>query len=225
MGSDKWGISPIIHTMANNLKDLRRRRGWTQTEAALAFGLSKGGYVKIEDGDRKLSESYIRKAAEVYGVSEAEVIGQRTTVPVVGFVGAGAEAHVYADGQGPFDEAPAPVDATPYTVAVEIRGDSLGSFFDRWMVYYNDRRSPVTADLIGQLCVVGLRDGRVLVKKLKRSATRGLFHLYGQFGDPILDVAVEWAAPVTHIVPNMTAGRDGGGDSSESRAVVRASAA
>lgn len=81
MGSDKWGISPIIHTMANNLKDLRRRRGWTQTEAALAFGLSKGGYVKIEDGDRKLSESYIRKAAEVYGVSEAEVIGQRTTVP------------------------------------------------------------------------------------------------------------------------------------------------
>lgn len=176
-------------------------RGWTQADAAAEFGMSKSGYVKIEDGDRKLNDRYIAKAAEVYGVSEADVVAERSTVPLVGYVGAGAEAHFYGNGDGDLDEAPAIENSSKDTVAVEIRGDSLGSFFDHWLVYYDDRRSPVTNDLVGHLCVVGLPDDRVLIKKIKRASTRGLYHLYGQFGDPILDVQIEWAARVKNMVP------------------------
>ena len=49
-------------------------------------------------------------------------------VPLVGYVGAGAIAHFYADAQGPFDEVDAPdASGSHSTVAVQIRGHSLGA--------------------------------------------------------------------------------------------------
>lgn len=122
-------------------------------------------------------------------------------IPVAGYVGAGAETHFYAVSQGGLDEIDAPDGSTPDTVAVEIRGDSLGAFFDRWLVFYDDVRREVTPDLLGKLCVVGLDDGRVLIKKLQRSRSQGLFNLVSQTEAPILDVAIEWAAKVKSMMP------------------------
>ena len=79
---------------------------------------------------------------------------------------------------------------------MEIRGNSLGSFFNRWLVFYDDVRRPATADLIGELCVVGLQDGRILIKLLQRGKTEGLHNLLSQTEPPIRDVAIEWAAKV-----------------------------
>ncbi len=132
------------------------------------------------------------------GDEEADSRG-RGAVPLVGYVGAGATAHFVPAGE--LGEVDAPDGSTGSTVAVEIRGDSLGPLFDRWLVFYDDVRRPVTTDLVGRLCVVGLEDGRVLIKKLKRSKSRGLYHLLSQTEDPILDVAVEWAARVKQMVP------------------------
>jgi len=123
------------------------------------------------------------------------------TVRVVGYVGAGAKAHFYAVSQGDLDEAPAPEGSIKDTVAVEIRGDSLGALFDRWLVFYDQIHSPVTSDLIGKLCVVGLADDRVLVKKLQNGRKKGRYRLLSEIGDPIEDVIVEWAAKVKSMVP------------------------
>ena len=184
--------------MGNNLRGLRDGRGWSQDHAAHALGTTRNQYAKLEGGSRRLSDVWIARAAAAFGVDAGEIVtDHRAVVPVAGFVGAGSEAHMYGNGQGPLDEVAAPENATPQTVAVEVRGESLGSFFDGWLVFYDDVRSPVTDDLIGRLCVVGLADGRVLVKKVLRSRLDArLFDLYGQFGDPILDAAIDWAAPV-----------------------------
>lgn len=123
------------------------------------------------------------------------------TVPLVGYVGAGAQAHFYAIAQSALDPVPAPMDATPTTVAVEIRGPSIGEMFDRWLVYYDDVRSPITQDLIGKLCVVGVSDGRVLVKKVRRSKQQGRFDLLSENEPPIEAVTVEWAAKVKQMAP------------------------
>jgi hypothetical protein len=120
-------------------------------------------------------------------------------VRVVGYVGAGAEAHLYAVAQGDLDEVDPPPGLTEDTVAVEIRGDSLGAFFNRWLVFYDDVRRPVTPDLIGELCIVGLEDGRILIKQIQRSKTEGLFNLISSTEKPIADVAIEWAARVNSI--------------------------
>jgi hypothetical protein len=119
-------------------------------------------------------------------------------VQVVGYVGAGAETHLYEVGQGGLDEVDPPT-ATEDTVAVEIRGDSLGQFFNRWLVFYDDVRRAVTPDLLGELCVVGLTDGRVLVKQIQRGHTEGTFILASLADKPIVDVAIQWAAKVNSI--------------------------
>jgi hypothetical protein len=122
-------------------------------------------------------------------------------VPLVGYVGAGAAAHYYGSADDGLGTAPAPDGATDSTVAVEIRGDSLGELFDHWIVYYDDVRAPVTHDLLGRLCVVGLPDDRVLIKKIVRSKTEGLYHLLSNMEGPILDQEVWWAARVKSMVP------------------------
>lgn len=128
---------------------------------------------------------------------------QQGTVPVVGYVGAGAEAHFYALSDGELDRVPAPDGATPETVAVEIRGESLGPLFERWLVHYDEVRSPITPDLHGQLCVVGLPNDKVLVKKVRpaKSKAKGLYDLLSNTEDPMPDQVVEWAAKVKSMVP------------------------
>ena len=121
-------------------------------------------------------------------------------VRVVGYVGAGAEAHFYDVAPGDLDEVDPAGGVTDRTVCVEIRGDSLGAFFNRWLVFYDDVHEEVTPDLIGELCVVGLPDQRVLIKQIQRSRAEGLFNLLSSAQPPIRDVAITWAAKVNIIL-------------------------
>lgn len=186
----------------NNLKSLREERGWTLDRAANEMGMSRGGYIKIERGENRLTSTTIANAARAFGVTEVGVRAlSAPTVPVVGYVGAGAEAHMFSDGQGPFDEAGAPAGATDATVAVEVRGTSLGQSFDGWYVYYDEVRNPPTSDLIGSLCVVGLADGRVLVKTLKVGQLPNRFTLISNAEQPVYDAEITWAARVRQMTP------------------------
>ncbi|MCZ7564726.1 MAG: hypothetical protein M5U08_13880 [Burkholderiales bacterium] len=111
--------------------------------------------------------------AAPYEADEGEHLEARETVPIVGYVGAGAEAHYYAVQGDALDRVSAPHNATRNTVAVEIRGESLGRLFDRWLAFYDKVHRPVTSDLVGRLCVVGLTDDRVLIKKIRKNRTGG----------------------------------------------------
>lgn len=205
----------LMAQLNERLAQARREAGFANaTAAAVALGLKESTYYAHENGSR----GFRRDSAEIYarrfGVSlewlltgkggkEPRARARPSTeqqVPLVGYVGAGAETHFFAN-DAPLDEVPAPAGSTETTVAVEIRGESLGSFFDRWLVFYDDVRRPVTNDLLNRLCVIGLVDGRILIKKIQRSKARGLFHLLSQTEPPILDVEVEWAARVKNLVP------------------------
>jgi hypothetical protein len=125
--------------------------------------------------------------------------GLKSDIIVKGYVGASAKGHIYAAPESNLDKIPVPK-ITSSTTAVEIKGDSLGSLFDRWYVVYDERREEVTPDMIGRLCVVGLPDDRVAVKVVRRAGKR--FDLISQTGkDDILNVVVEWAARVKIMVP------------------------
>lgn len=122
-------------------------------------------------------------------------------VKVVGYVGAGDAAHFYDQAQGPFDMVQAPPNATELTVASIIRGASIGRNFDGWIAYYDETREPVREDHIGRLCVVGLPDGRVLVKWVYASRTPGFYHLHSETEPPINDQEVTWASRVDALMP------------------------
>lgn len=188
--------------------------GQTATAASVAAGLSKSAIYNLQRGAKgkinikspnsttisKLARAldtttgWLLEGAGDESDTEAHFEGP---VPLVGYVGAGATAHFVPSGQlGGVDR---PEWATDRTVAVEIRGDSLGPLFDRWIVYYDDVRRPVTADLIGKLCVVGLADGRVLIKKIAKG--RGSKFDLLSTDEPIRGVEIEWAGRVKQMVP------------------------
>jgi hypothetical protein len=207
----------LMNEPHQRLQQARKDFGFSDAaEAAKALGVPEPTYFGHENGSRGLSRAG-RRYADFFQVSlEWLLTGKgakhrRTLAPdpdatryvdLVGYVGAGAETHFFND-DGPLDEVAAPIGSTEKTVAVEIRGDSLGSFFDRWLVFYDDVHRPIsmTSDLVNKLCVVGLEDGRILIKKIQRSKAKGFFHLLSQTEPPILDVRIEWAAKVKHMVP------------------------
>jgi hypothetical protein len=120
-------------------------------------------------------------------------------VKVKGYVGAGSQAHYYAVSDEEFEEVEAPVGAADATVAVEIRGKSMGPLLDTWIVFYNDVRSPITNDLLGQLCVVGLADDKILIKQIKRERDGSFTLLSNSSDEPIRNAQIEWAALVTEM--------------------------
>lgn len=189
------------------LHAVREATGLKQAELAKKIGVSQGTVSKWESEQVSPNKkqwdallSFVRRSSRTQHL--AREISTAQKVPLVGHVGAGAAVTIEGEGPGSLDEdIPAPEGSTEKTVAVEIRGDSLGSFFDQWLVFYDDVRSPVTNDLINKLCVCGLSDGRVLIKRIRRSKTRGLFHLESQAGDSIYDVSIDWAARVKTMTP------------------------
>jgi len=122
-------------------------------------------------------------------------------VRIVGYVGAGSEAHYYALSQGDYEEVDAPAGASDQTVAVEIKGRSWGPLMDSWLVFYDDVRSPITDDLINETCVVGLSDDRILIKQIRRERDGSFTLLSNSNEPPIQNVKIEWAAKVTGLRP------------------------
>lgn len=204
------GMEPVIPKLLRALMD---KMGLNQTELAkrLGHGVTQPQISKWLRGSTPEHPNYmlIMALAEAQGlindVRSEDVAAELYAPPpprkvkIKGYVGASSEAHFYALADEDFEEAIAPEGATERTVAVEIKGTSLGTFFNSWLVFYDDVRSPVTEDLYGRVCVVGLADDRVLVKRLVRTA-KGTFTLKSNSSEAdIEDVQIEWAARVTEM--------------------------
>lgn len=184
----------------------RQAKGMSQRALALAVGTAQTTISSWERNRTEPTRADVERVALALLMKPSELEfsaadAEHRQVPVVGYVAAGSAAVLYSEGQGNLDYVTAPDNAGPMTVAAEIRGDSLGPVLDNWLVFYDDVRSPVTPDMFNKLCVVGLADGRVLVKRL-RPAANGLFHLDSNSNEPTLtDQTVEWAAVVTNMRP------------------------
>lgn len=194
-------------SFGDNLRKARNELGWTLEKLADEAGTSKGYLSDLEHGRRETPPgAKLADIAQALGVTAAELVGgrgedRRRTVPLVGYVGAGAVAHYYASADEGLGDVDAPDDASKDTVAVEVRGTSLGPLFEYWLVFYDEVRTPVTADLFGKLCVVGLPDGRVLVKKIRPARSTGLFHLESNTEPTMPDEEIVWAARVKSMTP------------------------
>lgn len=53
--------------MANNLKAIRNKHGLTQAQLAHLMGTTKDQLIKLEQGSRRLTESWIRRASQALG--------------------------------------------------------------------------------------------------------------------------------------------------------------
>ena len=94
-----------------------KRTGKTRSGLAKALGRSPSAVTDLLNGHRRLRADEIATVSDYLGIEPPRLIGggppRPPSAPLIGYVGAGAVAHFYADGQGPFDDVDAPLDSKP----------------------------------------------------------------------------------------------------------------
>lgn len=162
----------------------------------LGRSIDRAAVNKMLTGGRAIQGDELLEIERITRHSAPKVIA----VPLLGKVGAGQA--VFAIDDGGDDTVPAPAEAKPGTVAVEVDGDSMYPAYETGTIlYYSKLMSP--ADLVNKRCVVRLADGRMFVKVLRRGSTdrtwtlQSLNTLYSD----MVDEVVEWAAPIDWTKP------------------------
>jgi len=188
----------------------RRNAGYAKpADAAVAIGISLPTYYGHENGSRGITRQNAERYARFFRVDLNWLITgkgkpkREGLVPVVGYVGAGAEVY-------PVDDHPkgAGLDLVEAgslpenSVGVMIRGDSMYPFEEGWVLIYRRDRDGVPSSCLNQLCVCKVaHDGPTLIKRIRKGSRARYFTLESWNAAPREDVELEWAAPVTMILP------------------------
>lgn len=176
---------------------LSEKRG-LRAELARHLGIENDKVSKILAGTRQVQASELPKILSFFG----EQLTEARKVPVVGYVGGGAEIYPIDDhmkGDG-LEHVDAPPGAGRNAVAVVVRGDSmLPKYEDGDVLIYDDHEDP--AALINKTCIVQLEDGRLLVKRLRRGVAPGSYTLTSYNASDIEGVKITWAARVAFVIP------------------------
>ena len=191
----------------DRLRDKFADTGWTMAELSRRSGVGYDSLNKYMRGDvdnpRGPALAKLAKALDV-SVEWLKVgDGGVMTLPVVGYIGGGAEFHAIDDNAkgGGIDTITAPPGCADDSVAVQIRGDSMMPVYnDGDILVYSDRRYDAES-FFNKRCIVGLADGRILVKTLTRGSQDGLFTLISFNAAPIIDVVIEWVGKIEWVQP------------------------
>lgn len=193
------------------IKELRKKRGLTQAQLGrlLEPPEAQQKIDRIENGQTQLSALMARKLSRALGVDSTVLLneGHARTVPVIGYVGASNDERVafiddHERGAG-LEEIEAPPGAHD-GFALGVRGNSMvPRFFEGEYVFYrralgNDPRTFLHRD-----CVVRLRDGRTVLKRVEPGTKRGFYTLrsYNPAVATVPDAKIEWIAPVVWVKP------------------------
>ncbi len=201
-------------SLASRIRALRKSLDLSQARFAERVGVDQSNVSRWENGAVP-DDVHVHRLAALAGVHPAtfrygglpEPTGapRTTTVPVVGYVGAGQEIFPHDDhalGAGLEDvEAPEGVGEAPI-VAVRIRGESMHPMRDGWLLFYRRDQQGVPDGCLNRLCIVKLaEDGPILVKEVRRGYRPNHFVLTSGTAPPLEDVRLDWAAAVLSIRP------------------------
>lgn len=158
--------------MQNRIKELRSRKGLTQTQLATLAGTTKNQLVKLEGGSRRLSDHWAERLAVHLGVRPYELFmpadaNHLRMVPIVGHIACGnwQEAIENADGM-----VPAVFPGGPNLFALKAQGDSMSALIQDGGYVYVD---PDDRDLIdGKVYAIMNGDGETTVKRYRANPAR-----------------------------------------------------
>jgi phage repressor protein C with HTH and peptisase S24 domain len=202
-----------MSTVADRIRRVREDRlGISQEAFADRLGVKRGAVGNWELG-KGIKRENLLKIAQEAGVSfdwlatgrgseDASGLPQ-TTVPIVGRVGANPDGTIlYSDGDDPGDRVRLAPGTDANSVAVLVVGDSMGpGYRSGSLLFYEARHEPPTKDMLGEVVIVALDTGEVLLKRLLRGSAPGLYDLESVNGGMRSDCRVAWAARVSAIVP------------------------
>lgn len=212
----------MFRAMKNNIDKIRKQRGLTLEKLAEKMGTTKLQVFRLKEGQRKLTTDWLQRFAEALNCKPTDLISEnnfidgastipnlvpmkRKTVPVVAYVGAGQIVYAIDDnakGQG-MEEVDCPPGIDPdYVIALKVQGDSMYPKYESGeILYYRRDVLGMNGDCLNKICVLGLRNGQVLVKKLRKGTIKNRFNLESYNAPTIENAEVEWCAPVLFTKP------------------------
>ena len=186
-----------------------KKGGWSMKALSLEAGMGETFVRDILDRGAVPKIDSLKSVANILNTTVGYLIGEEPGVTsVVGRVGADTSGEiVYGTGDGGFGDVIIPPGAGPESVAVEVHGYSMGTFVDGDLIFYSDQKLAPSDEMLGDMVVVGLSDGRALLKRLTRGSRPGLYDLESLNGPTMRDQEVIWAADIESIVPPRQARR------------------
>ncbi|MBR2268292.1 MAG: helix-turn-helix domain-containing protein [Sphingobium sp.] len=153
----------------------------------------------LDNEDRDIKLGTLFKIAGALDTDIRDLIGGSPAVPLVGRVGAGGNI-VYDEVIG--ETVPNPPGLTGQVEALEVQGTSmLPRYSNGDVVYISATMRGISEEDIGDFCAVRLKSGETYVKQLAYGSRPGFFTLRSLNAEDIVDVEVEWAAPILFVMP------------------------
>lgn len=181
-------------------------RRMSQRHLARMMGIDPASVHRLLQGKRPMRFDEATQLSRLLGVTVDDVlrhaglpIGAGGSVPVVGTIEAGGEAHI--DWGTEIARVPVPVDMPPNAVAIRMRtAGTPWEPMDGWTLYVRPPVDGVPAEVVGRMALVRLAgNGTILLRFLRRGYTRGRYNLVGWQAASIEDAALDWATAVDHI--------------------------
>lgn len=195
---DLEAMLPSQGRMANRIKKYRQKANLTQQELADRLGTGKSMLIKLERGERPLSQSWLTRISIVLDCLPSDLLDE--DVAIVGKIGAGGS--VVFDDMGNDERVARPPETVGTLVGLEVEGESMLPKFDPGDIVFISRdRDGVDSADIGSYCATRLTSGETYLKILAKGATSGRYTLRSLNAADMEDVELEWATPIRAITP------------------------
>lgn len=148
---------------------------------------------------RDISANELLRMAEFFGKPPPVEVPPETQVPVMGYVGAGAEIEPDFEQVPPegLSQVELPFPVPPNIIAFEVRGESMMPVYNDGdvILVYREQQRPTTA-LLGEEVACRTDDGRRFLKRLERGTDPGTVNLASWNARTIESVRLEWIGEI-----------------------------
>jgi phage repressor protein C with HTH and peptisase S24 domain len=197
----------MIEGWEKRFRELMEGRGFTMKSLSLEAGLNESFVRDMLQRKRVPSIDKFARLTKLLGTTVAEFTNEPVapafTVPLMGFVGAGAEVEpdfeqVPADG---LDQIAVPFPLPAEMIALEVRGDSmLPQYRDGTIIIaYREQRRAVES-FYGEEACVRTSDGRRFIKTIMRGEGNTV-NLISWNASPIEGARLEWIGEIFSVFP------------------------
>jgi len=186
--------------MDNNIKKIRESKGIQQNEFAEMLGIHVTNLNRIERGKSSPSTVRLAQIARLLDVEITDLVSNDPKpheVPVVGYIGAGAEI------MPEFEQVPPegiysvtlPFAVPDDMIALEVKGDSMLPRYDDGdvVVVYREQRRPLET-FFGSEAAVKTTEGKRYLKQILKGS-RGV-NLFSWNAKPIENVMLDWIGEI-----------------------------
>lgn len=209
---------PVMTTAAkdkrppNFIRQWRKHRGLTQEQLAEAVGMTASSVSQIETGKQGFTDTTLHAIAEALSTTSGNLLSGGpvgmgnsligTEVPLMGYLGAGAEIEPEFEQVPPegLDQIHLPFELNDDLVAFKVRGDSMLPFYKDGavIVVHREQRKPLEA-FFGEEAAVRTADGRRFIKTIMRGQDG--VNLMSWNAPAIENVHLEWIGEIFAVLP------------------------